>query len=119
MLGKNTSGEKNKMVIQIIDKENTGRICEGLRWGQGVHEFLEIKHELLPEKETITPISISHAVFYDTYKGKIFGLSGTLGSQQEREELRAIYNLEHFDSPVHHSFKRIDHPPEICFSQQE
>ena len=111
-----------KMVIQIIDKENTGRICEGLRWGEGLHEFLEIKHNLSPEEETITPISLSHAVFYDQYKGnkgKIFGLSGTLGSSIEREELRTIYNLDFFDAPLHHSFKRIDYLPEISFSKEE
>ena len=111
--------KKSKMVIQIIDKENTGRICEELRWGDGLHEFLEVKHDLLPEEETITPISMSHAVFYDQYRGKIFGLSGTLGSKKEREELQAIYQLDHFDSPVHHSFKRIDYSPEICMTQQE
>jgi preprotein translocase subunit SecA len=110
---------EEKMVIHIIDKENTGRICEGLRWGEGLHEFLEVKHHLRPDLETVTPISLSHAVFYDHYRGQILGLSGTLGSREEREELNRIYGLEHFDAPVHDTFKRIDHPPEIFFTQRE
>lgn len=118
VLHPSTEGQK-KMVIHIIDKENTGRICEGLRWGEGVHEFLEVKHHLRPDQETLTPISLSHAVFYDYYKGQILGLSGTLGSKKEREELKRIYGLEHFDTPVHDTFKRVDSPPEIFFTQNK
>lgn len=116
---KTSPHEKNKMIIQIIDKENTGRICEGMRWSEGLHEFLEIKHDLRPEEETITPISLSHAVFYDKYRGKIFGFSGTLGSEIEREEVNTIYKLNCFDAPVHQGFQRVDHSPEIHLTKDE
>ena len=107
---------KEKTSIQIVDAENTGRINQGSRWSNGVHEFLEIKHDIEPQQESLTPISISHSVLYPMYDF-IFGLTGTLGSTAEREELKEIYEIDSFDVPTYHPSKRVDNPPQLFLSE--
>lgn len=95
--------------IVIIDFENTGRVLENCRWSSGIHEFIEVKHGIVPRKESYTPLMLSHPVFFMMYK-KIVGMSGTLGSVEDREEIRTIYNLRCFDIPTYLSHQRIDTP---------
>ncbi len=98
-----------KPAIVIVDAENTGRFLHGSRWSNGLHEFVEVKHDILPEKESVTPLSISHAVFYQFYH-RIYGLTGTLGSRTERDEIKEIYGVESFDVPTHLPCQRVDKP---------
>jgi preprotein translocase subunit SecA len=109
---KNESGQ-NKSEIQIIDVQ-TGRISEDSRWGNGVHEFLEIKHDIKVKKENLTPLSISHAIFYKFYL-KISALTGTA----ERNQTQSIYEIESFDIPSHFPLKRQDAPPIITTTAEE
>jgi SecA DEAD-like domain/SecA preprotein cross-linking domain len=102
--------------IAIIDFSNTGRILEGNRWSKGIHEFLEVKHGIVPKKESYTPLVLSHPVYYSMYK-KIIGLSGTLGSREDRGEIEEIYHLTCFDVPTYLSPKRIDKPPVVVPSK--
>lgn len=95
--------------IKIVDADNTGRIMQGSRWSKGLHEFVEVKHKIKVEKENLIPISMSHAVFYNMYH-TLYGLTGTLGSSVEREEINAIYAIDSFDVPTHHVSKRVDQP---------
>ncbi|MBS4165479.1 Uncharacterized protein NEOC65_000539 [Neochlamydia sp. AcF65] len=102
------SGEDKKKIL-IVDAINTGRIHKHSRWSHGLHEFVEIKHSISPAKETITPISLSHPAFYEMYNC-LYGLTGTLGSQIERETLRKIYQVETFDVPTQKPVLRKDFP---------
>lgn len=101
--------------IVIIDVENTGKKMYGMRWGNGLHEFVEVKHDILVQQESVTPISLSKAAFYDMYTS-LFGLTGTLGSKIERKELKEIYGTHSFDIPTHNLLKRIDRQPTIVNS---
>lgn len=102
---------KRKEVL-IVDKDNTGRIMHGSRWEKGIHEFTEVKHEIEPKEESVNPISLSHPIFYNKYRS-IFGLTGTLGSESEREEIRTVYGVDMFDVPTHKPSRRIDTAAEI------
>jgi len=99
-----------KKEICIVDVNNTGRLKRGSRWGGGKHEFAETLHSIPVERESLTPLSLSHAVYYRLYR-TIYGLSGTLGDQVEREEMRDIYQIENFDVPTYLPPLRIDYPP--------
>lgn len=94
--------------VQIVSID-TGRISERNRWSGGLHEFLEVKHDITVEKESITPITLSHAVFYGFYQ-TITALTGTA----ERFQTKEIYGIESFDVPPHLPLKRIDLPPIIA-----
>ena len=78
--------ETRKKGILIVDAESSGRIFHGSRWGRGLHEFLEAKHGIAVEKESLCPISVSHSVFYNRFALKI-GFTGTLGAAAERKAL--------------------------------
>lgn len=104
-----TFNGKMKKQVKIVDAENTGRIQHGMRWSEGIHEFLEVKHHLLPEQETLNPISISHPVFYKNEYRRIFGLTGTMGGGEEREVIKEVYDLDSFDVPTYQPPQRIDH----------
>jgi preprotein translocase subunit SecA len=95
--------------IVIVDWENTGVLAEGCRWPH-THQFLEEKHGLAIEDPSLTGASISHPVFFALYD-KIFGLTGTIGSPEERAEIREIYQTDSFDVPPHRIPRRepLDH----------
>ncbi|MFN7094314.1 MAG: DEAD/DEAH box helicase, partial [Burkholderiales bacterium] len=102
--------------VVIVDQENTGRLHEQSRYGRFVHEFLELKHDLPMGAETLTAASLSHPVFF-AYYNNIFGLTGTLGSPIEREEVRYIYAIDNFDVPTHHPSLLKAMPP-ICLEDK-
>lgn len=99
-----------EQTVKIIDASNTGQVMEGMRWGHGIHEFVEVKHNISVQAESMTPLSMSHAVFYTFYKS-IYGLTGTLGTVAERAEIFDIYHIDTFDVPPHLPSLRKDLQP--------
>ncbi len=91
--------------IVIVDRKNTGRLNEGSRWHNGLHEFLEVKHNLPIQEESLMPSSLCHPVFFGGYS-TIYGLTGTVGSSIERKEVEAIYQIDTFDTPAHKPNRR-------------
>lgn len=87
--------------IQIVDAGNTGNVQKGMRWGQGTHECVEVIHGLEPREATLTSASISHPSFFNHFFDEIYGLSGTMGSVDERQEIMSVYGLGCFDVPHH------------------
>jgi preprotein translocase subunit SecA len=106
---KRKDDEESGQGIIIVDFENTGKKQYGMRWSHGLHEFVEAKHGLDVETESITPITINHPVFYQMYR-HMYGITGTIGSNYERDELKAIYGISSFDVPTHNPPKRKDLP---------
>lgn len=76
--------------VVIMDADNTGEKMEGMHWSHGLSEFVDTIHHIPVRRESLNPLSMSHAVFYSRYSS-IYGLTGTLGSSLEREELKEIY----------------------------
>lgn len=86
--------------IIIVDSD-TGRLNTGSRWSHGIHEFLEVKHGISPKNESFTAASISHPSFFNDYN-KIYGLTGTIGTDFERKKLKETYNIDTFNVPPHY-----------------
>lgn len=93
--------------VVIMDYENTGQPMPNNRWQKGIHEFLELKHDLSIGPSSLTATSISHPIFFSAYR-KIVGLTGTLGAQTIRDELRTVYGVETFDVPSYLPSQRSD-----------
>lgn len=89
-----------KREITIMDYDTTGRQFTRARWGRGLHEFLEVKHQISPKNESICFSAMAHPPFFSEYKA-IFGLTGTCGKDVEREEVKKIYQVDIFDVPPH------------------
>lgn len=104
--------------VKIVDRVNTGQISENCRWNYGTHEFCEIKHQLPMGRDSIVPISLSHPIFYSYYTS-LFGLSGTLGSSIDREEVKTIYQVDTVDIPLHRASKREEYPAKVYSSREE
>ena len=88
----------------IID-EFTGRIMDGRRYSDGLHQALEAKERVTIQNENQTLASITFQNYFRLYK-KLSGMTGT--AMTEADELKDIYNLEVISVPTHHKSQRID-----------
>jgi hypothetical protein len=97
--------------IVIVDAENTGRFNEGCHWQHGLHQFLQVKHNLKVTPESRTVASIPHPCNFNLYK-HIIAVTGTNG-EKERDEMQQIYKIDNFDAPSHLPSQRQRYADEI------
>ena len=90
--------------IIIID-EFTGRMMEGRRYGDGLHQAIEAKERVSVQSESQTVASITFQNYFRLYK-KISGMTGT--ALTEAEEFSDIYSLSVFDIPTNQQVTRND-----------
>ena len=98
----------------IIVDEFTGRIMEGRRWSDGLHQSIEAKEYLPIQSETQTLASITYQNFFLLYP-KLSGMTGT--AKTEEAELDKIYSLEVVSVPTHRPMSRRDMPDLIYKNQ--
>ena len=104
--------------ITIVDWNNTGRLQEKSRWQGGLHQFLEAKHGLQIQEESLTVASLCHPIYFNFYQN-IYGLTGTIGEKIERNEVEKTYCITSFDVPSHRKNLRQELPAVIALSQEE
>lgn len=95
--------------VEIID-DNTGRVMEGRRYGDGLHQAIEAKEGVKVEKESKTLATISYQNLFRMYK-KLSGMTGTAAT--EENEFREIYSLDIVVIPTNKPIKRIDHSDKV------
>ncbi len=101
--------------IKIVD-ELTGRILEGRRFGDGLHQALEAKERIEIQAENQTLASITYQNYFKLYK-KISGCTGTAAT--EAEEFFEIYNLLVVVIPTNKKMIRKDYNDQIFRTEQE
>ena len=101
--------------LKIID-ELTGRILEGRRYGDGLHQALEAKEQLDINLENQTLASITYQNYFKLYK-KISGCTGTAAT--ESEEFFEIYNLQVITIPTNKKMIRKDWNDQIFRTENE
>ncbi len=101
--------------LKIID-ELTGRILEGRRFGDGLHQALEAKERISIQAENQTLASITYQNYFKLYK-KISGCTGTAAT--EAEEFFEIYNLSVVIIPTNKAMIRKDHNDQIFRTEIE
>jgi len=101
--------------VMIID-EFTGRVMEGRRYSEGLHQALEAKENVQIQNENQTLASITFQNYFRMYP-KLSGMTGT--AMTEATELKDIYNLDVVAVPTHHPVIRIDHDDEIYGSKDD
>jgi preprotein translocase subunit SecA len=92
--------------IVIVDAF-TGRLMEGRRWSDGLHQAVEAKEGVKVQQESVTYATITIQNFFRLYK-KLSGMTGT--AVTEAEELNEIYKLEVMIIPTHRNIAREDMP---------
>ena len=101
--------------LKIID-ELTGRILEGRRFGDGLHQALEAKEKIEVQAENQTLASITYQNYFKLYK-KISGCTGTAAT--EAEEFFEIYNLPVVVIPTNNPMIRKDYNDQIFRTEKE
>ncbi|MEI8395200.1 MAG: preprotein translocase subunit SecA [Rhodospirillaceae bacterium] len=95
--------------VVIID-EFTGRMMEGRRYSDGLHQALEAKEEVTIQRENQTLASITFQNYFRIYP-KLSGMTGT--AMTEAAEFAEIYGLEVVEIPTNVSVTRIDYDDEV------
>ena len=101
--------------IKIVD-ELTGRILEGRRFGDGLHQAIEAKEKIDIQAENQTLASITYQNYFKLYK-KISGCTGTAAT--ESEEFFEIYNLNVIVIPTNKKMIRKDFNDQIFRTEAE
>lgn len=100
----------------IIIDEFTGRMMEGRRYSDGLHQALEAKENLEIQYENQTLASVTFQNYFRMYN-KLSGMTGTAAT--EAEEFRDIYRLNVVQIPTNVAVKRIDVDDEIYGTEKE
>ncbi|MDQ2182065.1 preprotein translocase subunit SecA [Enterococcus hirae] len=92
--------------VLIVD-QFTGRIMDGRRYSDGLHQAIEAKEGVEIEDETKTMATITFQNYFRMYK-KLSGMTGT--AKTEEEEFREIYNIQVCQIPTNRPVIRDDRP---------
>ena len=101
--------------VQIID-EFTGRVLEGRRYSDGLHQAIEAKENVVIQDENQTLASTTYQNYFRLYK-KLSGMTGT--ALTESEEFYDIYKLNVISIPTHQKMIRKDFNDQIFRTTNE
>lgn len=90
--------------VVIVD-EHTGRLMQGRRYNEGLHQAIEAKEGVAVKEESMTLATISFQNFFRLYH-KLSGMTGTAFT--EAEEFQQIYSLDVIQIPPNRPIQRID-----------
>ncbi|HEX5582256.1 preprotein translocase subunit SecA [Gaiella sp.] len=95
--------------VKIVD-EFTGRIMEGRRWSEGLHQAIEAKEGVPIREENVTLATITLQNYFRLYE-KLAGMTGT--AKTEEKEFVEIYNLDVVEIPTNVAVARADENDQI------
>lgn len=95
--------------VVIVD-ESTGRLMDGRRYSEGIHQAIEAKESVSIQQESKTLASITFQNLFRKFK-KLSGMTGT--AKTEEEEFRFIYGLDVVEIPTNKIIQRIDKPDKV------
>lgn len=101
--------------VQIVD-EFTGRILEGRRYGEGLHQAIEAKEHLRIAQRNRTLATITFQNFFRMYK-KLSGMTGTAAT--EAVEFNKIYHLDVVAIPTNKPVARVDENDEVYLNEKD
>ncbi len=95
--------------VVIVD-EFTGRLLQGRRFSEGIHQAIEAKEGVAIQQESKTLATVSLQNYFRNYE-KLAGMTGTAST--EAEEFHKIYELDVVVIPTHRPVIRADHPDAV------
>ncbi|CAF4316523.1 unnamed protein product, partial [Didymodactylos carnosus] len=104
-----TDEQKNKKqkTITVLDKD-TGVEQYSTRWNHGLAQFLELKYRRKLSAESLKAVFISNKTFFQRYQHRLYGLTGTIGSENSQSFLSDLYRVR---------FAHLPTSQEKCFYQ--
>ena len=100
--------------VKIVD-EFTGRVLEGRRYSEGLHQAIEAKEGVRIKEENQTLAAITLQNYFRMYE-KLAGMTGT--ALTEASEFSQIYGLEVVEVPTNQEVARIDYP-DVVYKTEE
>ena len=100
--------------VKIVD-EFTGRVLDGRRYSDGLHQAIEAKENLRIQDENQTLASITYQNYFRMYEN-LSGMTGT--AKTEEDELIQIYNLEVVEIPTNLPIARNDNQDTVYKTRQ-
>ena len=100
--------------VHIVD-EFTGRVMEGRRWSDGLHQAMEAKEGVAIQGENHTMASVTLQNYFRMYE-KLSGMTGT--AETEAGELLGVYGMDVVPIPTHRPMVRVDHP-DVVFKDED
>ena len=94
----------NSGEVVIVDA-NTGRLMQGRRYNEGLHQAIEAKEGVAVKQESMTLATISFQNYFRLYR-KLSGMTGTAFT--EAEEFQQIYSLDVIQIPPNKPIQRVD-----------
>lgn len=101
--------------VEIVD-EFTGRVLEGRRYSDGLHQAIEAKEHLRIAQRNRTMATVTFQNFFRMYT-KLSGMTGT--AQTEAVEFAKIYKLDVVVIPTHKPVARIDEQDEVYLNEDD
>jgi hypothetical protein len=99
--------------IVVVDYLHTGQLKSGSRWANGLHTMIEAKENVIIQKDYMLAGAIGHTDFFNKYN-MLFGLSGTVGTSMERQELESLYDVNCYDSPAYQVSQKVSVEDLVC-----
>ncbi len=100
--------------VVIVD-EFTGRLMEGRRYSEGLHQALEAKEKVEVQQESRTLASVTFQNFFRLYE-HIGGMTGT--ALTSAEEFEKVYNLDVVIIPTNQKMVRVDKPDKVYMNEE-
>lgn len=106
-----TTLDKNPKIM-ILDLD-TGVDMKESQWNEALHQFLQLKHGCRLSLMSLKAVFISNISFFNKYS-RVFGLSGTMGTDSDRDFLKKTYKVDFLSMPLALPKKFIEEEPIIC-----
>ncbi len=78
--------------VAPVDYKSTGVVQNNMRWGEGLQQFLEMKHQTKLSNMSLITNFMSNVGLFKKYTNQIYGITGTLGDQTELDMVKKLYN---------------------------
>ncbi|XP_048039604.1 protein translocase subunit SecA [Megalobrama amblycephala] len=78
--------------VAPVDYKCTGVVQNNMRWGEGLQQFLEMKHQTKLSNMSLITNFMSNVGLFKKYSNQIYGITGTLGDQTELDMLKKLYD---------------------------
>lgn len=105
--------------VVVVDAANTGVHHPTMRWSDGLHQFLQMKHGCYLEPEALATNFISKATFFLRYGKNVLGLTGTIGGESSRTFLKSAYDVEFVDIPSFKERRHFEQRPHFCLTEDQ
>lgn len=100
-----------RAAILTVDYQNTGVVQQNREWSDGVHQFLQIKYGFPLKAEGLMTRFLSNMAFFRSYQGGIYGMTGTLGAEDEKQFVNEMYGVDFLRVPTYRPKRFLELPP--------